>query len=143
MQVDLKVKDSNTESKYEAETKDIGLDIKILESLYSKKNDGKYHDVSQEFDCEKYIIDNYAIGLKESGYVATTGVISSSALTKWDDPNDANYSNCKITRLGIEYYENYINNKMESKEQSIVKQIIIGIVIAVISGLLIWYVTKK
>ncbi len=62
---------------------------------------------------DKDIIDKTVIALEKYGFVTklVEGYLPFSALAEGDDPSNANNSICKITPKGIEYYENYQQNR--------------------------------
>jgi hypothetical protein len=91
------------------------IDTTILKFLYRKKNDGLHYDVSLQFPkkTKKSTIDNYVVELEKNGYVdkLVEGYLPESALTLEDNPNHANNSICKITSIGIDYFENQLKFK--------------------------------
>ena len=91
------------------------IDNQILKFLYKKKNDNAFYDVSIKFEkkVEKNIIDQYVVGLESNGYInkEVEGYIPESAVVAGEE-RYANNSICKITPLGIEYYENLVKRKI-------------------------------
>lgn len=89
-------------------------DTKILKFLYPKKNDGEFYDVSKLMpEIPKDTVDNYVVTLEEHGYVLkpVRGYLPESAIPPGENMEDANNSRCRITPLGINYYDSFIKSR--------------------------------
>lgn len=89
-------------------------DTKILKILYPKKNDNNFYDVSKELsEIPKNEIDNYVVGLEINGFVEklAPGYIWESQIAPGDDTEDANNSICRITIVGVNYYDSFIRSR--------------------------------
>lgn len=90
-----------------------GKDIEILAYLYQYKNDGKFYEIKAlaTLDLYDYDIDLVILEMHRAGYVQRN--ISGDQLISIYENPDGEESNamCKITPVGISYYENYLTNR--------------------------------
>ncbi len=89
------------------------LDKRILQTLYTKRNDGEYHNLLKELNIEYQKIIGTVEGLLSNGLIKRP-VKGNLGVFEDPDPDEGTLSknvSCKITQAGILYHEKTIETR--------------------------------